>query len=59
MKIEQLRWMRDSGWVPYAPRPLEPTAQLVLVFGSRLLLEGAGFLDPIRNAYPEAVCIGC
>jgi hypothetical protein len=59
MKIHQLRWMAEGGWAPYAPRPMVPAAQLVLVFGSRLLLEDAAILGPVRTAYPGAVCIGC
>jgi hypothetical protein len=59
MKVQQLRWMAEGGWIPHAPRPLESTAQLVFIFGSRPLLEDAALIDPIRKAYPAAVCIGC
>ncbi len=59
MKIQQVRWMPANGWAPHAPRSFESEAQLVLVFGSRALLEDAALVAAIRSAYPTAVCIGC
>ncbi|MCA9727067.1 MAG: FIST C-terminal domain-containing protein [Candidatus Eisenbacteria bacterium] len=58
MKAIQHRWSGTEGWSGNPPDgALAP--QLVLVFGSRQALEGAGQLGRLREAYPDAVVFGC
>jgi hypothetical protein len=54
MKIEQKCWTKEKGWTMHTD-PLEGvTPQLVLVFGSRSLLEDPKHYDELRTMYPES-----
>lgn len=57
MELEQARWMAADGWHPREPGSLD--ADLVLVFGSRALLEDHAGVRTVREAYPRAVFLGC
>ncbi len=59
MKIEQTRWMTESGWSPALPGQMGTSAQLTLVFGSRELMKDPARIVAIREAYPNAHLIGC
>ena len=56
MKIEQTKWMPESGW---APAPEAARAQLVLVFGATAHLKNSGLTGEIRRLYPAAQLFGC
>ncbi|GAB4157533.1 MAG: FIST N-terminal domain-containing protein [Roseiflexaceae bacterium] len=59
MQIEQSVWTVDAGWMPYPPGRSCASAQLVFVFGSRMLLESSAWLPAVQAAYPQAALIGC
>ncbi|MGE0549282.1 MAG: FIST signal transduction protein [Kofleriaceae bacterium] len=59
MQIEQSSWSADTGWIPAVPGEHGADAQLVLVFGSRRLLEAGTELARVRAAYPNAYMTGC
>jgi len=54
MKTEQRHWTAEGGWQEIKNRNLGDSANLVLVFGSRPLLEDASKYDEIRAFYPSA-----
>jgi hypothetical protein len=58
MKTEQTLWTAPGQWQPEPPGKLQ-AAQLVLIFGSRSILEGEQQLREIRQAYPQAQLLGC
>ncbi len=59
MKTEQLSWTEKSGWNPGPPGGLADSAQLVILFGNRSLLEREQRLEEISSAYPNALVFGC
>ena len=59
MKTEQKRWEPSSGWVPLTGGSLSDRAQLVLLFGERLLLKDTKFIRDIKEFYPRAHILGC
>ena len=55
MKIEQKKWTPENTWQTLRSDLKDPkNYQLVIVFGSRILLSSPGFYDEIRNQYPKA-----
>ncbi len=58
MKIEQSTWRQSKNWVTDPPGKLV-SAQWVLAFGSRDVLQEPGHIMNIRNAYPDALIVGC
>ncbi len=59
MKIEQNRWTPAEGWEITPFGRLGESANLVLVFGSRMILTEAKHIDEIERAYPIAILLGC
>lgn len=59
MKIEQKRWTEAGGWEPEPPGELGESAQLVLLFGSTLILKEQKCFREIKDAYPKAHLFGC
>ncbi len=60
MKIEQMCWTLDRGWIPAAPSgALEDSADLVFVFGSTAVLQDRERLVNVQKAYPNAFVFGC
>lgn len=58
MKTEQSIWTAAGGWRPHPPGKLQ-SAQLVLIFASRNILEEEQRLQEVHRAYPEAQLLGC
>lgn len=58
MRIEQRRWMRDTGWTP-GEKPALGDAHLVLAFGSAAIIGDPERLRELADAYPGAVSMGC
>lgn len=58
MKIAQLLWTASTGWDELPPGDTVD-AQLVLVFGSRSLLEAGEPLAELRRRHPRACHVGC
>lgn len=55
MQIEQKKWTPENTWETLRSDLRDSKEyQLVLVFGSRILLSSVGFYDEIRNCYPKA-----
>ena len=54
MKIEQKIWKTDKNWIPLSDNNLKDIAQIVLIFGSRILLEDSKKFDELRAMYPNA-----
>jgi hypothetical protein len=59
MNIEQITWTAPGGWQPTAGQGLGATAQLVLLFGSRELLQSGQCWGEARARYPGARVVGC
>jgi len=59
MKIEQSIWTQANGWTPQHAESLKESAQLVLLFGATLLLEGHDLLEEVKRRYPLAHLMGC
>ncbi len=59
MQVEQLTWTRAAGWEPAPPGGRAFAADLVLVFGDRLLLTDRAPLEAVSRAYPSAHLFGC
>ncbi len=57
MKTEQLLWTATSSWQAHAGQALGERANLVLVFGSREVLEDGARFEEIRALYPSATII--
>lgn len=57
MNIEHIRW-QNNRWEPATPGKL-PAAQLVLLFGSPLVLKQRYLLQELQQAYPQAHLLGC
>lgn len=58
MKIEQCRWS-EHAWKSKKPGELSSDANLVFVFGSTSHLKEGAVIGEIKNAYPQAILIGC
>lgn len=56
MKANQYHYL-DSTWNSNLPKA--STAQLLLVFGSRELMQKQSFHEPLQIAFPNASIIGC
>lgn len=55
MKIEQCKWTPEKTWETLRSDLKDAEHyQLVIVFGSRILLSSTGFYQEIRNKYPKA-----
>ncbi len=54
MKTEQRQWTAEGGWMELKTSGIGETANLVLVFGSRSLLEDSSKYDEIKKFYPAA-----
>ncbi|MBK9400924.1 MAG: FIST C-terminal domain-containing protein [Bacteroidetes bacterium] len=55
MKIEQCKWTPERTWETLRSDLKDAEHyQLVIVFGSRILLSSTGFYQEIRNKYPKA-----
>lgn len=59
MHVEQKKFDLADGWVDVSSARLGDSAQLVLVFGERTLLENDEHLVPLREQYPKAYIVGC
>jgi len=59
VKVQQTHWSPAGGWHPSPPHSSLREAQLVLVFGSRQLLDTSSVLSEIVKAYPAAIVTGC
>jgi hypothetical protein len=59
MQIVQTTWAPATGWTPPALGQLGDTAQLILLFGSRAVLQQPERLAEVRRAYPQALLFGC
>ena len=57
MDIESHLWNKEDGWAKEIGGL--SSAQLVLVFGGRDVLEKNALLDEIRAAYPNSDIVGC
>jgi hypothetical protein len=57
MKLTQSHWKEGSPWLP-ALTP-NPSAQLVLLFGSTALFKDKAPFKELRSAYPKAMLAGC
>ncbi|MBC8503396.1 MAG: FIST C-terminal domain-containing protein [Anaerolineales bacterium] len=58
MKIEQSTWRKSKEWITNPPGKLK-SAQWVLTFGSREILQEPGHILNIRETYPDALIVGC
>ncbi|MFT4545160.1 MAG: hypothetical protein ACI9EQ_001630 [Bacteroidia bacterium] len=54
MKTEQLQWTAEGGWMEAKTVGISDSADLVLVFGSRALLEDPAKFEEVKGFYPLA-----
>ncbi|MBP7168406.1 MAG: histidine kinase, partial [Bacteroidia bacterium] len=55
MQIQQKKWTPERTWETLRSDINDSSVyQLVIVFGSRILLSSPGFYEEIRNQYPKA-----
>jgi len=54
MKTEQRHWTAEGGWQDIKVQGIETSADLVMAFGSRAVLEDSTKFDEIRAQYPKA-----
>jgi hypothetical protein len=54
LKTEQKHWTAEGGWQNIKNENLRDSASLVMVFGSRTLLEDSSKFDEIKVLYPKA-----
>ncbi len=60
MIIEQLNWTSSKGWKEELnSNVVEFKPQIVLIFGSRLLLSDVNLIQEINKRYPNSQIIGC
>jgi len=59
MDIEQKIWSSSNGWRADQPGTIGQTADLVLLFGSREILQNPALLNDIAERYPNAIITGC
>lgn len=59
MRASQLLWRDLSGWVDDPEQPRGADADLVLYFGSRIMLGQPAHFDALRNRFPAAQILGC
>ncbi|MCW8889815.1 MAG: FIST C-terminal domain-containing protein [Sedimenticola sp.] len=61
VKIDQLQWKSVLGWRVLHKDIEANNSQLVLVFGSRMILtqKGEELLNDLRSMYPKAIIAGC
>jgi len=59
MDIEQRIWRLSNGWQDSQPTTIGQTAGLVLLFGSREILQHPRLLNDIAERYPNAIITGC
>ncbi|MDP6909079.1 MAG: FIST N-terminal domain-containing protein [Flavobacteriales bacterium] len=57
MKTEQKHWTAEGGWQTLKDAGIADTADLVMVFGSRVLLEDTSKYDEVKGMYPNAQII--
>ncbi len=59
MKVAQNIWKSGNSLMSSADGPLNTSAQLALVFGSKPILEERLFYQKMRSLYPNAHILGC
>lgn len=59
MKVIQAVFIEGQGWVPPFPKAALNDFQLILVFGSRELIDQKAGYEEIRRVFPTARVLGC
>ena len=59
MKISQLKFSLENGWVEMSNKANADTTQLVLIFGATKLIKDESNFAEIKSKYPKAIFIGC
>jgi hypothetical protein len=59
MKISQLKFSAENGWVEMSNKANVDTTQLVLIFGATKLIKDENNFGVIKKKYPKAIFIGC
>lgn len=59
MKVEQLIYSEAGGWIKTGGANLHDSAQIVFVFGNKVLLKQEQHIDYLKNLYPSAQIVGC
>lgn len=59
MKIEQMKWTQENGWDHSNLLRINESVQLVLVFGSNVVLKKYELLANLKKHYPNASFLGC
>ncbi|MBX7241349.1 MAG: FIST C-terminal domain-containing protein [Bacteroidia bacterium] len=59
MKVEQLKWTKETGWRFLSEIPEKEKVQLVLAFGHRDIIQNSEHYQVLRLIYPNANIIFC
>lgn len=59
MRTQQSKWTEQNGWQWSSSADFPTAPQIVLVFGSRLLLSEAKYFNEIKEHYPESHVLMC
>ena len=59
MHIEQTQLTTSNNWTPHPPGRFSDSADLVLIFGNRLILQETDIVERIASIYESAIIIGC
>lgn len=59
MKADQKAWTASEGWRDTVNGGAGRSAQLVLLFGASARMREANAFQQVRDAYPEALIVGC
>jgi len=59
MNIEQCLWQKNRGFQPVYAAGLRDQAQLVLIFGSRPILQENTIINEVKKLYHSAHILGC
>ena len=59
MKIAEKLWTEEGGWVDVLKTEFPAPPQLVMMFGSRQLLEKGERFNEVRKMYPQSQILAC
>lgn len=59
MKIQQLKWSKDTGWKAQSEAVNGITPNFIILFGSTNLIKNPEYVNYLKNNYSGAIITGC
>lgn len=59
MKIQQLKWSKETNWQDQGSSVNEIKPNFIILFGSTSLIKNPEYANYLKTNYPEAVITGC